>query len=52
MRASVRSRVVAPTRAMKIGMSGRLTAINTALTQSAPATTAMTAIGTMTARNS
>ena len=52
MRARVRSLVVAPTRAMKIGISGRLTAISTALTQSAPATTAMTATGTMTARNS
>ncbi len=52
MRAAVRSLVEAPTSAMKIGISGRLTAIRTALTQSAPATTAITATGTITARNS
>ena len=45
MRAAVRSLVVAPTRAMKTGIRGRLTAISTALSQSAPATTAMTATG-------
>ena len=41
MRAAVRSRVVLPTSAMKSGMRGRLTAMRAALTQSAPATTAM-----------
>ena len=51
IRFAVRSRVVAPTSAMKIGINGTLTAISSALTQSAPATTPMIATGTMTARN-
>ena len=52
MRAAVRSFVAEPTSAMKRGIRGRLTAIRTALTQSAPATTPTIVTGTMTARNS
>ena len=52
MRFAVRVRVTAPTSAMKMGISGTVMAISTALTQSAPATTAMIATGTITARNS
>ena len=48
----MRALVEAPTRAMKNGISGTVTAMSTAEIQSAPRTTAITVTGTMTARKS